>query len=157
MYSRNLRPTNALPDPGALLRDLERMIDAASRSTEREVWGAFPPLNVSRDEERCYVRALLPGIEPDKLQVSVDRTKVTIAGDRAALPEPAYTKRDGNEAGSASYHRRERAEGSFSRTLALDLGFEPQGVEASYRDGILTIALPLASSAKARLIPVQSD
>ena len=157
MYMRSLWPTSTLPDPGALIRDLERMIDTVSRNvgTIDSYRGASPPLNVSRDGERYYVRAILPGIEPEKLQVSVERNKVTIAGERALPVEPSS---DGGRPGvGPSFHRQERAEGSFNRTITLDAMFDSEGVSATYRDGILTVALPLANAAKARLVPVRAS
>jgi len=148
MNMRNLWPSIELPDPGALIRDLERMIDAVSRQDVTGSWrGVFPPVNVSRDEERYYVRAVVPGIEPSKLQVNVERSKVTISGERSLEGE----SRDGR-----SHHRQERTEGSFSRTITLDTVFDSDAVEATYRDGILTIALPLSSAAKARQVPVKT-
>ena len=156
MYMRGRWPTNALHDPGALIRDLERMIDAVSRTTGTDSWaGSFPPLNVSRDDERYYVRAVLPGIEPEKLQVSVERNKVTITGERAIPPEPSSGERTSGK--EPSYHRQERAEGRFSRTITLDAMFDSEHVAANYRDGILTIALPLTNAAKARLVHVQAS
>lgn len=149
MYMRSLWPSTTLPNPGTLLRDLERVIEAVSRSSGTDWRGTFPPLNVSRDEERFYVRALLPGIDPAKLQVSVERNKVTISGERAIEPEPAKN--------AASYHRQERTEGSFSRTITLDASIDSEAVSASYRDGVLTIALPLSSAARARMIPVKAS
>lgn len=155
MYMRSLWPSTALPDPGALIRDLERVIDAVSRNTRMDSWGTtFPPVNVSRDGERYYLRAVLPGIQPDELKVSVERNKVTIAGEREVQPDSSTR---GERYGERSYHRQERTEGAFSRTLTLDTVFDAEGVTASYRDGILTIALPLTNAAKARLVPVQAS
>lgn len=155
MYMRSLWPT--LPDPGALIRDLERMIDTVSRNvgTTDSHHGASPPLNISRDGERYYVRAILPGIEPEKLQVSVERNKVTIAGERALPAEPSSDR--GRPGVGPSFHRQERVEGSFNRTITLDTMFDSEGVSATYRDGILTIALPLANAAKARSVPVRAS
>ena len=154
MYMRNLWPSTTLPDPGALIRDLERMIDAVSRSAGMDSWGtSFPPVNVSRDGERYYLRAILPGIQADRLKVSVERNKVTIGGEREAQPDSGARA---ERKGEPSYHRQERAEGAFSRTLTLDTAFDADGVTATYRDGILTIALPLPSAARARLVPVHA-
>jgi HSP20 family protein len=156
MYMRSLWPMT-LSDPGALIRDLERMIDTVSRNagTTDSQRGAVPPLNVSRDGERYYVRAILPGIEPENLQVSVERNKVTIAGERALPDEPSSD--GGGRVAGPSFHRRERSEGSFNRTITLDTMFDPEGVSATYREGILTVALPLASAAKARMVPVRAS
>jgi HSP20 family protein len=157
MLMRSLWPASTLSDPGALIRDLERMIETVSRSagTSDSYRGASPPMNVSRDGERYYVRAILPGIEPQNLQVSVERNKVTIAGERALPEEPSSD--DGRPGVTPSFHRQERAGGSFSRTITLDTMFDSEGVSATYRDGILTVALPLSTAAKARLVPVRAN
>ena len=157
MYMRSLWPMNALPDHGALIRDLERMIDAASRNvgTNDSYRGPSPPLNVSRDGERFYVRAVLPGMEPEKLQVSVEGNKVTIAGERALADEPFSG--GGRPGAGPSFHRQERAEGSFNRTITLDTAIDSESVSATYREGILTVALPLANAAKARRVLVRAS
>ena len=96
----------------------------------------------------------MPGIEIDKLQVSVERNKVTIAGERALQSEAASA--DAPPRNGPSYHREERAEGSFGRTITLDALFDSEKVAATYRDGILTIELPLTSACKARTVPVRA-
>ncbi|MGC4063997.1 MAG: Hsp20/alpha crystallin family protein [Polyangiaceae bacterium] len=56
----------------------------------------------------------------------------------------------------ASYHRKERAEGEFSRTVTLPTEFDAARVEARFKDGILTVTLPKAEAAKPRQIVVKS-
>ena len=148
MFVRRVWPSRgeALPEPGRLLQDMERLFGAVWGYPDRDgAPGVFPALNVSRDAENFYVRAELPGVKADELDISVERNKLALAG-----------KREAAEADGASYHRRERASGAFDRTITLPTEFDAGRVEARYADGVLTITLPLSESSKGRRIAVQS-
>jgi HSP20 family protein len=106
--------------------------------------GVFPPLNVTQDSDNYYVRAELPGIKAADLSVAALRNRVSIAGKREIS----------KEAEKASYHRRERAEGEFSRTVTLPGEVAADKVEARYLDGILQLTLPKAEETKPRQIAV---
>lgn len=108
--------------------------------------GVFPPMNVGQDDNHYYVRAEIPGISLEDLSVSSLRNRVTISGKRE-IPK---------EQGSVSYHRQERPEGSFSRTLTLPGEVDSDKVEAKYSEGVLTIRLPKAEAAKPRQITVSA-
>ena len=108
--------------------------------------GVFPPINVTQDGDAFYIRAHLPGIKVEDLAITSDRNRVSIAGKRT-IPK---------ESDGVSYHRREREDGPFNRTVTLPTPFETAKVEARYRDGILTITLPKSADAKPRQIPVKS-
>src|SRR3982750_2900104 len=86
--------------------------------------GVFPPLNVSQDDENFYVSAEVPGIKPNELSISAVRNRLAIAGQREIPRE--------NE--RVSYHRKERAEGSFSRSVTLPNEVDADRVEAQYLD-----------------------
>jgi HSP20 family protein len=121
---------------------MERLTGAAGNGSPV---GVFPPMNVSEDRDHYYVRALVPGIDPAELDVSVVHQTVTVSGTRQA-PEEA----------GASYHRRERAEGAFSRSVTVPAAFEGGRVDAKYMDGILTLTLPKPEAAKPRRVTVQT-
>jgi len=106
--------------------------------------GVFPPLNVTQDSDNYYVRAELPGIKAADISVTALRNRVSIAGKREIS----------KEAEKASYHRRERAEGEFSRTVTLPSEVAADKVEARYLDGILQLTLPKAEETKPRQIAV---
>ena len=136
----------SLPAPGRLFRDLEQLFGVVYGDRDGDFSpGVFPALNVTRDAESYFVSAELPGLTAEDLQISVERNKLSLAGTRKSI------EREG-----VSYHRRERAAGSFSRTITLPTEFEPDEVEARFDKGILTIKLPFASVAKVRQIPVQT-
>ncbi len=128
-------------------RDMERLFGGLpGRSFREPMAGVFPLTNVTEDHNNYYVRAELPGIEGDELDISVTADGLSIAGERK-IPEE---KKD------ASYHRREREAGKFSRMLSLPGQVDTGKVEASCADGILTVVLPKAEAAKPRQISVKA-
>jgi HSP20 family protein len=124
-----------------------RLFDTFAGSSFGEVGaGVFPPINITQDSDNFYLRAEIPGIEPDQLAISAVRNRVSIAGKREI-------KREGER---ASYHRRERPDGTFDRAVTLPTEVEADRVEARYVDGVLTLTLPKAEEAKPRQIMVRT-
>lgn len=139
---------NPFTDFDQVRREMLRLFDSVSGDTQVEGGaGVFPPINVTQDSESYYLRAELPGIKPSELSISALKNRLTISGKRE-IP---------GEQGRVSYHRKERPEGSFSRTLTLPTDVDSVKVEARYADGILTVALPKAAEAKPRQITVKSS
>lgn len=127
-------------------QELMRLFDAvAGDPATQGATGVFPPLNVTQDEDNVYVRAEIPGIDADQLSISALGNRVSLAGKREIQLEPD----------KVSYHRRERAEGAFSRTLSLPVEIDPERVEARYQNGILSLTMPKAETAKPRQIAVR--
>jgi len=125
-----------------------RVLDAVAgndRSSDFSA-GVFPPLNVTQDDSNFYIRTEVPGVKAADLSVSALRNRVTIAGKRE-IPK---------ESDKVSYHRRERAEGEFSRTVTLPGEVVSDKVDARYADGVLTLTLPKAEEAKPRQIAVNN-
>lgn len=85
----------------------------------------------------------LPGIDPDTLEVRVERNVLTIEAERPS------DHREGDEVLAA-----ERRHGSFSRRLLLGDSLDPDQVAASYDRGVLTVTIPVKQQAKPRKIPV---
>ena len=128
-----------------LRREMLRVFDAVTGDGGREISaGVFPPINITQDDSNFYVRAEVPGIKAKDLSISAMRNRVSISGKRE-IPQD-------NE--HVSYHRKERAEGAFSRTLTLPGEVAADRVEARYSDGILALTLPKAEEAKPRQIAV---
>jgi HSP20 family protein len=142
------RPTfnGSLSDFEQARREMLRLFDSVANESSAGASGVFPPLNVTQDEESVLVRAEIPGINPDQLAISVLRNRLSIAGKREIQLEQ----------GKVAYHRRERPEGSFSRTLTLPVEVDAERVDARYADGILTLTLPKAEAAKPRQIEVRA-
>ncbi|HKZ04469.1 MAG TPA: Hsp20/alpha crystallin family protein [Methylomirabilota bacterium] len=128
-------------------RDMERLMERLTGVAEDgSTAGVFPPMNVSEDADHYYVRALLPGADPDQLNVSMVNQTISVSGTRQSPEEK-----------EVSYHRRERVEGAFSRSVTLPAAFDGAGVAAKYVDGILTLTLPKPEAAKPRRVNVTTS
>jgi HSP20 family protein len=108
--------------------------------------GVFPAINVTHKDDCYHLRAELPGVNPKELNISVERNTVSLSGKREIQ----------GEGEGASYHRRERSGGSFSRSFTLPDELNAEAVEAAYTNGVLTVTLPKAEAAKARQIAVKA-
>lgn len=107
-----------------------------------------PAVDTYEKDGAFIVKAELPGVETDDVQVSLDNGVLTIGG----------TREEEKEVKEEHYHARERFAGSFSRSFALPEGVEASSVEASFQDGVLEVKVPLPAAAKlpAVTIPVKS-
>lgn len=105
---------------------------------------SYPLVNIAEDADHVYAEALAPGLDPDKIEITVVGNQLTITGEKTP---PADVKPE-------SYHRNERAAGRFVRTFTLPTEVKSESVEASYKAGVLTISLPKAEAAKPRKIAV---
>lgn len=122
------------------LRGMPSSIRAAGR-------GAFPALNMGITDESVEIYAFAPGIDPAKIEVSVDKGLLTIAGERETdTPE---------DSDKVSVYARERFAGAFRRVLSLPEDVDTAKVEATYRNGILKIAIPKREASKPRRIEVR--
>jgi HSP20 family protein len=130
-----------------LRREMLRLFEGQSSPREGSASaGVFPPLNVTQDENNFYVRAEVPGVKASELSITAVKNRLSIAGKREIPQE--------NE--RVSYHRRERAEGLFNRTVTLPVDLDAERIDARYVDGILAVTLPKAEEAKPRQIVVKT-
>lgn len=107
--------------------------------------GLFPATNIYDAPDSLYLTAELPGVREKDLDVSVQGNQVVLRGQRSIeYPE------------SASVHRRERQPGAFHRSLELPFAVDGDKVEASYRNGVLTLRLPKPSEHQRRQIQIAS-
>lgn len=129
-----------------LRREMLRVFDTvAGGDSARELSaGVFPPMNVTQDDNNFYLRAEVPGIKAKDLSISALRNRISISGKREIPQENERT----------SYHRKERAEGAFNRTITLPSEVASDRIEARTSDGILTLTLPKAEETKPRQIAV---
>ena len=115
----------------------------ASESAEVEAWAV--PLDVSRKGDETLIRASMPGVSPENIQVSIEDNVLTIKGQTA----------ESHQEEGESYQLRVRKTGSFHRALRLPDSVEPDKVEPRYEHGVLTITVPKAEAKRARKLPVQ--
>ena len=131
------------------LRDqVNRMFDdfmdqffGLSRFTDSPTWmGSFSPrLEVSETKDNIIISAELPGIEPEAIDISLDRDTLTIRGEKRA---------DKEEKGRRFMHI-ERSYGAFQRTIPLPSQVDEDRVDASFKHGVLKITLPKTRPAHA--------
>ena len=136
-------------DRNSIWQEMEKMrqqLDRVSDGLTGRIVPSFPALNVWSNADGLLVTAEIPGVEPSDLDIAIVNKTLTLSGKR----EPASLD-DG-----ARYHRRERGCGQFSRTIELPYRVESDQVEATFKNGVLTIALPRAEEEKPRRIAVQA-
>jgi HSP20 family protein len=129
-------------------QEMNRLQDAFARGLAGEPSaGVFPLMNVTEDKDSYYVRAELPAIKAEDLDISVTEDSLSVSGERKL---PAEDEK-------ATYHRKEREAGNFSRLVTLPGPIDTAKVEARCTDGILTVVLPKAESAKPKQITVKTS
>ena len=134
---------------GELSREIERLFDDLGAGLVRSpLWrsGAWPTLNAWDSGEALFVEAEVPGVGQDDLEISAIGNELTIKGRREAM-----------EGQDLTCHRRERGTGDFTRVLTLPAEIDSDKVEAQLKDGVLTLRLPKAESAKPRKITVNAN
>ena len=124
-------------------QELERAFDDLELPAFSAVVAEYPALNTWEDGDNAYFEAELPGVGMDGIDVSVTGNELSIRGERK-IDEPP----------DVQWHRRERASGAFARTIALPWEINADGVEARLQDGVLTVKLPKAESAKPKKVKV---
>jgi len=129
-----------------LRRTVDRLFDNASPDRE---WGQSPmwglAVDVVENKDDFIVKASVPGIHPDDLDISYADDTLTIKGD---------IKSD-NEVKEDQYHLRERRFGSFIRSISLPTKVKGDAIEASYQNGVVTLRLPKAEEVKPKRIAIK--
>ncbi|MEX1326443.1 MAG: Hsp20/alpha crystallin family protein [Desulfobacterales bacterium] len=137
---------------GSAFEELERMrrqLDELSGGFERRPYrvlgaGVFPLINLTEDKDNYYVRAELPGLKANEIGISVTANNLSISGERKIASEGENVR----------YHRREREAGTFNRVVGLPGEVDADKVEANHVNGILTVVIPKAETAKPKQITV---
>jgi HSP20 family protein len=106
----------------------------------------YPALNVYANQDGVVITAELPGVDPEDLDISVHRETVTIRG-----------KRDDQAAEAGGYHRQERRQGNFLRTISLPFLVNTAKVKAEMTDGVLALSLQRAEEDKPKRVSVSSS
>ncbi len=106
-----------------------------------------PAFDVSETDDEFLVKAELPGVDPKDVEVSLSGNVLTVKGE----------KREGKEEKHEDRHRVERSFGSFSRSFTLPSEVKEDSVKAAYKDGVLSLNLPKADSAKKKTITIDVD
>ena len=123
-------------------RELDRLTQQVFGTAARP---AFMPMDAWREGDTFRVEFDLPGVQPDSIDLDVERNVLTVRAERQSRQE------NGAELIAA-----ERPRGVFSRQLILGDNLDLDNISANYRDGVLTLAVPVAEKAKPRKIAVES-
>jgi HSP20 family protein len=107
--------------------------------------GVLPALNLYDDGQAFVVRAEVPGIDKDSIDVTVQGDQLTLRGERRIQPADPQ----------ASYHRREREGGQFRRVLSLPQMVDANRISATYKNGVLEVVLPRVPEVQPRRIAIQ--
>jgi HSP20 family protein len=134
-------------------REMERVFD--QYDPVRRVFGrgllsgatsrVYPLINLAEDKDNCYVEALVPGVDPESIEVSVLRDQLRIAGTKTAINPDIKPE---------AFHRNERGAGTFTRMLTLPTEIDGDQVKADYKNGVLMLTLPKHAAAKPKQIAV---
>ena len=125
---------------------MDRMLESSEAPYQQASAGVFPLINLTEDKDKYYVRAELPGVKGDELDIQVTGNNLAISGERKIAAEDE----------GARYHRREREAGTFSRMIGLPGEIDTDKVEANLENGILTVMVSKAEIAKPKQIIVKS-
>jgi HSP20 family protein len=137
-----------------LLTSFDPFVQEFDRLAQRvfgAVEGTFPsvpaimPMDVVRRQDEILLRFDLPGIDPESIEVTVDRGLLTVSAKRTE----EYTEGE-------TVVTRERFMGSFSRRVSLTDTVDSDKIEASYHGGVLTIRLPLLEQARPRKVEIRT-
>ena len=126
-------------------RQMERLYQGFLSPYVRPAAGVFPLINLTESKDSYALRAELPGVRSEDLDIQATANTLSLAGERK-IPE---------EKTGARYHRRERESGRFSRVITLPGEINPDKVEASLVNGVLTVVVPKAEASKPRQITVR--
>jgi len=126
-------------------QQMEQLLDSAAAPQQREAAGVLPLINLTEGKDNYYVRAELPGVKGDELDIQVTANNLAISGGRKIAAEEE----------GARYHRREREAGTFSRMIGLPGEVDTDKVDAKLENGILTVVISKAEIAKPKQITVK--
>ncbi|MBS3895926.1 Hsp20/alpha crystallin family protein [Silanimonas sp.] len=144
MLHRSLFPRDVFAELDRLQRDVQDLF-GLSPSIRGSARGGFPALNIGGTPRSVEVYAFAPGIDPATLELTLDRTVLTLSGERKATEAPAE---------GTTTHVQERFAGRFRRVVNLPDDIDPDAVTADYRDGVLHVSVQRRATALPRRIEV---
>jgi len=135
-----------LVKPEPFSREIDRVFDAFFGQTDQaRRW--VPPMDLVEAEDHFVLKADLPGLGEGDVNIEVQDGTLTISGERKSEHEQR----------EKGWYRIERAFGSFNRSLTLPDGVDPDGIAASFSDGVLELRIPKPEERKPRRISISSS
>jgi len=129
-----------------LQSEVERLFDRPRAAANDSYAPGYPPVNLWSGEDEVVLSAELPGVDADKIDISVVDDTVTVSGARSADEVPA----------GAVFRHRERGHGRFSRGFRLPFRIDASAVDARYANGVLEVTLRRAADDRPKKVPVLS-
>ena len=126
--------------------DPMREFDRVFEQTWSQVRQAAIPMDAYRHGDAFVINLDLPGVDPNSIDLTVERNSLTISAERHWEPV------EGDQVVAS-----ERRQGTFSRQLLLGDGLDADRIHASYENGVLTVTVPVAASAQPRKIEIESE
>ena len=156
--TRAVAPRRPLMDLAQWDRDMERMMEDFFGRRWRPWWPGrwfgtegpeltAPALDLYEEKDDIVVKAELPGIDKDNIEVNLTDHQLTIKGEKK--------KEEGTK--EENFYRAERSYGAFLRTLELPKDVHPDKVKATFKNGVLEVRLPKTEAAKAKEVKVKVD
>ena len=126
-------------------KEMNRLFESRwpAKANGNSFWA--PPVDIIDEKDHIRIRADLPGLKKEDIEVSADNGILTIKGE----------KKEEKETKEKDYVRSERYYGAFHRSFSLPTGVDAQKVNASYKDGVLEVALPKREDAKPKQVKVE--
>jgi len=137
-------PLNRL---SSLREEMNRLLDGslAGFSGSAGLFGGWnPTVDVFQDKDSVLIKAELPGMKKEDIDITFQEGTLTICGER----------KQESEVKEGEVYRSERLFGKFHRTVSMPTKVDAEKIKASYKDGILSVQLPKAAEAKAKQIDV---
>ena len=135
-------------DMSILQNQVNRLFESALQSWPGQssvTSGWAPPADIHETNNELVVTVDLPGIDPKKIDVWVENNVLTIRGERQFEEQKVEKEK---------FHRVERSYGAFARFFTLSTAVDADKIRADYKDGVLSIALPKAESARPKRIQI---
>ncbi len=137
------------------LREMENMLERYNLATGRSIanndtdfsiaeWS--PTVDIEEDDNNYLIRADVPGVDKKDIEVRLDNGVLSITGEKKVEKETGK---------GSKQHRTERYCGSFSRRFTLPTTIKSDKVDASYKDGVLSLKIPKAEEAKPKAIEIK--
>ena len=151
MFELTIGPRSAgtvFDELGAIQADMNRILSGQDAPRfARRARAAYPPLNVWASADGLVIDAEMPGVDPQDAEISVVGDELSLRG-KVNAQEPA----DGE-----TVLRRERPAGEFQRTLQLPFRANAGAVKATFKNGVLRIAVPRSEEEKPRKIAIEAS
>jgi HSP20 family protein len=116
------------------------------RASTSDALGWAPPVDIFEKQDQLVLRAEVPGVQREDLDVRIENGVLTLEGER----------KQENDVAEGNAHLTERSYGSFTRSFSLPTTVDASRVAATYKDGVLEITVPKAETAKSKKVDIKA-